>query len=283
MSTETDVLSIDDEVARIGDGGPGFYLVTVPKTVPWLKIDKACQMELVVLPYKTTCSPRVAPGKMYFFRDYFRHRNLGPAGKDSYFDCAQTFGEKCPIGDAMAASGIKKRAQRMGLMNVLVLSIDGIDVNKQYILDFSYANFAEQLFEAANQKKKRRGQEHAGVFADPKAGSIVQFAWAEGSYEGSKFYKAGVFDFSKHNGLDGDVAKAMVNAVDLDAALNKLPYDEAKARFIDCVPVARTETKPKEDAPPRTRRPDKEASESDAVTDKSAAVDSGAPFDAGWE
>ena len=270
MSTEQDVLSIDDEVARIGDGSPGFYLVNVPKGIPRLKIAKACQMELVVLPYKTTCSPRVAPGKLYFFRDYYRHRNLGPAGKDSYFDCAQTFGEKCPIGDALAAAGVKKKAQRMGLMNVLVLSIDGEAVNKQHILDFSYANFAEKLFEAANQKKKRRGQEHAGVFADPKAGSIVQFDWVEGSFDGSKFYKADVFDFTPHKGLDGEVAKAMANCVDLDAALNKLPYAEAKARFIDCVPVGGDQqaAPPKQDVPPETDK---------------AATDPDAPFDAGWE
>lgn len=283
---ETDVLSIDDEVARIGDTGPGFYMINIPKSVPRLKIAKACQMEVVVLPYKTTCSPRVAPGKLYFFRDYFRHRNLGPASKDSYFDCAQTFNEKCPIGDALAAAGIKKRAQRMGLMNLYVLTVDGQDVNKNFVLDFSYANFAEQLFEAANQKKKRRGQEHAGVFADPKMGSIIQFDWSEGSYDGSKFYKAGTFDFVPHKGLKGEVAKAMASAVDLDAALNKLPYDEAKARFIDCVPVPQNQTK--EDAPARSSRSaavDRAAKETGNVMPivDDVAVPSDAPFDAGWE
>jgi hypothetical protein len=280
---ETDALSIDDEVARIGDTGPGFYMINIPKSVPRLKITKACQMEVVILPYKTTCSPRRAPGQLYYFRDYFRHRNLGPAGKDSYFDCAQTFNEKCPIGDALAAAGIKKRAQRMGLMNLLVLTIDGVEVNKAHVLDFSYANFAEQLFEAANQKKKRRGQEHAGFFADPKAGSIIQFDWSEGSYDGSKFYKAGTFDFVPHKGLDGEVAKAMASAVDLDAALNKLPYDEAKARFIDCVPVPQNQTKEDAQARPSRTRQQPEAQTPSGEVEVVNAVPADAPFDAGWE
>lgn len=282
---EQDVLSIDGEVARIGGGGSGFYLVNAPKTAPKLKITKACTMEAVVIPYKTTCSPRVAPGKMYFFRDYYRHFDLGPAGKDSYFDCTQTFGEKCPINDALAAAGVKKRAQRMGLFNLYVLSIDGVPLNELRIADHSYANFAERLFEAANQKKKRRGQEFAGNFADPRAGSIITFDWVEDTMKttGTKFYIGATFDFVKHDGLDGEVAKMMTQAVDLDAALNKLPYDEAKARFIDCIPVAATApaTKP---AQTRTR----EAASSTQGTTKetqevASVVDSGEPFDAGWE
>jgi hypothetical protein len=284
---ETDVLSIDDEVARIGDNGNGFYMVNVPKTIPRLKVKSACQMEVVVVPYKTTCSPRVAPGRMYFFRDYYRYHDLGPAGKDSYFDCAQTFNEKCPITDSLQAAGIKKRSQRMGMFNLFVLSVDGQPVDKLHILDLSYANFTKPLFEAANLKKKRRGQEHVGNFADPKAGSIIVFDWAEETMKttGTKFFVGSAFDFIPHKGLDGQIAKLMADALDLDAALNKLPYDEAKARFIDCLPTKQAtppDTQKKEDAPARTRQT-REVETAKAATPDVEAVPSDAPFDAGWE
>jgi hypothetical protein len=285
MSTEHDVLSIDDEVARIGDGGDGFYMVNTPKTIPRMKIKSACQMEAVIIPYKTTCSPRVAPGKMYFFRDYYRYHKLGPSGKDSYFDCAQTFNERCPITDAFTAVGDRRRAQRMGLANLLVLTVDGQPVDKLHILDVSYANFFKPLFEAANSKKKRRGQEHAGNFADPKAGSIIQFDWSEEVMKttGIKFFVGSAFDFVKHEGLSGQVAAMMAQAVDLDAALNKLPYDEAKARFIDCVPLAETQ---EESAPARERTAPARTAESvnaAATQAVAAATNADAPFDAGWE
>jgi hypothetical protein len=276
MSTQIDddVLSVDGEVARIEGGSSSFYYcVNTPKSHPRLKIEKECQMEMIIFPYRTTKSPRTQPGKLYYFRDYFKYNGLGPSQKDSYFDMAQTFGEPCSIADAYQGMGTKPRSQRMGLFNVFVLSIDDVPVNKPYVLDFSYANFAEKLFTASNTKKKRKGQEHAGFFADAKLGSILTFTWKEETMKtnGRKFFVASEFDFSPHNGLDGIVAQNVAQAIDLDAALNKLSYEDAKAKFVDCV------------AAPAATRPAANTGSVSAPPPADADVPADdEPFDASW-
>lgn len=270
---DDDVLTIEGEVGRMQSAN-NYYMIDLPKGTKRFKVEKECQMELVIVPYRTTCSPHVAPGKLYYTRDYYRFRGLGPSQKDSYFDSALSFGEKCAITEALAGAGLKTKSQRMTLMNVFVLSVNGVDVNELQLMDYSYVNFTEKLFVAANTKKIRRGQEFVNTFPCHKNGSIITCAWHEKMMGKNKFFVAGEFDFVKHDGLDGKVATLMTAALDLDTMFNKLPYDEARRRFIDCVPSPPSGegTKPantsKDAAPPKTET-------------KPAPADD-APLDEGW-
>lgn len=269
------MLSIDDELNRMG-GGSGYYLVKKPKDVEVIKIKTACTMSVVVVPYVTSCSPVREPGQLYFTRDYYAYRNLGVEGKDRYFDCVRTFREKCPIGDYIRANNIPNmKSQRLGLMNLYVIERDGQPVNKLMLMDFSYANFTEQLITVAANKAKFPKYAFTKVFMDPKKGSVIDIAFEEGSYQGRSFYKATSFDFTPHNGFDGKMPELIKQAVDLDAALNKLSYEEAAEKFlIGAAPAAPPAKEP--EAPAKGGDPD-------LVEAAKAAATSGAAFDdEGW-
>ena len=235
-------------------------------------------MELVIVPYRTTCSPHVAPGKLYYTRDYYRFRGLGPTQKASYFDSALSFGEKCAITEALASAGLKNKSQRMTLMNVYVLTVNGQPVNELQLMDYSYVNFTEKLFIAANTKKNRRGQEFINAFPCHKNGSVITCAWHEKMMGANKFFVAGEFDFAKHEGLDGKMVELMQGSLDLDALFNKLSYDEARRRFIDCVPSGDSSKPTKSADAGKDAPPPKTESKPDA---KPAPADD-APLDEGW-
>jgi len=269
------MLSIDDELNRM-NGGSGFYLIKKPKEVEVIKIKTACTMSVVVVPYVTSCSPYRDPGQLYFTRDYYQYRNLGIEGKDRYFDCVKTFKEKCPIGDYIRANNIPKmKSQQMCLMNLYVIERDGQPVNKMMLLDFSHYNFATPLITVANNKAKFPKYAYTRSFMDPKKGSVIDIAFEEGSFDGGKFYKATSFDFTPHNGFDGKMPELIKQAVDLDAALNKLSYEEAAEKFlIGAAPAAPPADKP--EAPAKGGDPD-------LVEAAKAAATSGAAFDdEGW-
>ena len=276
MSNEFDDLNLEGELSRMG-GGQSYYPVDIPKDKRW-KVDKAGLVQLVIVPYVTTNSPRTEPGKLYYTRDCYLHRDLGPDRKNRYFDCVQTFGERCPIGDYLQAHNIKKRAQRLGMFNVFVITYDDTPVEKMLVLDHSYRNFTEELMKAAVNKAKRPNQQHAKAFMHPTEGSIITFNWEAASFEGKTFYKATSFDFDKHGGSitlsSGKTVKVsdlVKEAVDLDACLKKLPYEEAKSKFIDCSPMAQA-------GPSKAVTAAKEE-----VLAAVAESDDSAPFDADWD
>jgi hypothetical protein len=273
--SEFDDLNLEGELSRMG-GGQGYYPVDIPKDRRW-KVDKAGLVQLVIVPYVTTNSPRTEPGKLYYTRDVFLHRDLGPDRRNRYFDCVQTFGERCPIGDYFQANNIKKRAQRLGMFNVFVITYDETPIEKLLVLDHSYRNFTEELMKAAVNKAKRPNQQHTKAFMHPTEGSIVTFEWEAASFEGKTFYKATSFDFDKHGGVitlsSGKTLKVsdlIKDCIDLDAVLKKLPYDEAKSKFIDCSPLAAAMLN----------------KATQAVREEVLAVtegDDAAPFDADWD
>lgn len=273
-------MSFDDIPEGRGSGSM-YFTIDIGQGKERLKIDRESTMTAIIVPYITTCSRTKKPGDMHFMRDYFLYRNLGPEQKDSYFDCVQTFGEKCPIGDFAKQAGAKLVPQRKALFNLFVVDIDGVEVNKPYVLDHSFANFAAVLRMAAENKSKRRGQENAKFFMSPDKGSYVTWSWKEDTFNRNKFYVAADFDFSPHNGFDGKMPELIAGAVDLDKALNKLPYDEAKARFIDgfVTAPAAPAADPAAKSTPKPNAPVADAAVAAAV--EKAKDD--APFDAGWE
>lgn len=262
-----------------GRGANDYYMIDLPKDAKRLKVDKAMTVQAVIVPYITSCSPYRDAGKPFFTRDYYMFRGLGPDQKQSYFDCAATFNEPCPVGDFYREQKFKKKSQRKALFNLFVLSIDGVDLNEMRVLDHSYHNFAAVLGEAKAGMMKRKGREWLAAFTHPQNGALLTWDFVEDSYDGSKYYKAANFEFEKHNGLDGKVMELVAQAVDLDKALNKLSYDDAKAKFIHGFPVGGTKTEPTQTQTSKTetKKPD---ADSEKVAQATAAATSKDAFDA---
>jgi hypothetical protein len=264
-----------------GRSANDYYMIDLPKGMKRFKVDKAMTVQAVIVPYITTNSPYRDPGKPFFTRDYYMFRGLGPDQKQSYFDCAATFNEPCPVGDYFREQKFKKKAQRKALFNLYILNIDGVDVNELRVLDHSYFNFAAVLGEAKAGMMKRKGREWLNYFYHPVNGASITWDFKEEMYDGSKFYKAANFEFEKHNGLDGKVSELVSQAADLDACLNKLDYDDAKRRFIQGIPVGGSKQEaPKDEAKgadTSTKKPDPV---DDKVAQATAAATSKDAFDA---
>ena len=263
-----------------GRNAADYYMIDLPKNTKRLKVDRAMLIRAIVVPYITTNSPYKEPGKPHFARDYYVFRGLGPDRKQTYFDCMATFNERCPIGDFYRENKFKKKPQRKALFNLYVLDIDGKEVNELMVLDHSYFNFAEVLDTARVGMMKRPGREWLSMFTHPVNGAILTWDFLEETYEGVKFYKAANFEFEKHNGLDGKIKQLVSQAVDLDKALNKLDYDDAKRRFIDGIGSAPAKTEaPKTESKPADTAT-KPNAESEKVAQATAAATSKDAFDA---
>jgi hypothetical protein len=256
-----------------------YYMVNLPSGFDKLKVDRSMIVRAVIIPYVTTDSPYTKPGKLWFSRDYYRHRGLGPEQKGSYFDCVKTFGdERCPIGDAMLEAGVSKKAQRMALFNLFVLSIDKEKVEKLMLLDFSFANFAEVLGTTSKEMFEMDGDAHLQHPYHPTKGAVISWKFTEETFKGAKFYKASTFQFKPHNGLDGKIEELIPKALDLDAALNKLSYEEARKRFITGMPpIVKKDAESQKSSKAESAKADK------AVEEAVAAAKDESAFDAGWE
>lgn len=277
--TNENTMSVDDIPETPRGNSSRYFMIDIGQGNERYKVDRECDVTAVVVPYVTSCHPTKKPGELHYFRDYFRYRNLGADKKQFYFDCMQSFGERCPITDAMKAVGAKVKSQRMALMNIYVVSIDKVPVNKMFVMDHSFATFLQELRTAAMDKSDRIGQENVKFFMDPNKGSYVQWKWKKDTMPGGNaFFKASTFDFAPHNGLNGLLKDLITQAVDLDKSLRKLSYDEAKARFIDGMAMG-----PDDTSEPAKPAQEKAKPSDDAVAKAQAAATDPSAFDANWE
>lgn len=254
--------ALESHEAQKSGGTSG--LLSVPKDIElwWPKPEETGPSRIVVLPYKTTASPYTQPGKPHYFRDYYVYRKLGADGNGRYFDCKRTFNEACPIGDALGSS--KPKSQRLALMNVLqVLDDDSV---KHVVMDFSHFNFLTKLLDdiAAKIKKNEKKYGHLRKFA--VAGTLIDFSWEIGEFDGSKYCYAAAFDYEP---WDGKIEDWYPKAVNLDTVFNKMTYAAAQYRYFGLgspevqgnqeaeEPVTKTE-KPKESAKQEVAKDDEE-------------------------
>lgn len=249
MEYEADFENADNFYEK--KGSDFYYMLNLPKEVERIKIDRPMTITAVIVPYVSTASPYTAPGRLWFSRDYYQYKGLGPDKKSRCFDNIRTFGDtRCAIADAMAGleGGLRRKSQRMALFNMYVVEIDDTEVNKLMLLDFSFANFAEVFNTERTNLSKRRGMEFVKDYLHYEKGCYITWTFTEHTFEKAKFYKAQTFTFAPHGGMGGKIKQLIPNAVDLDAALNRLSYEEVKARFVDCfVPEQNTTTQ--EEAP----------------------------------
>lgn len=226
--------------------GKGSRCISVPKGVEFYKPKQDGEtIRIVFLPYETTQSRIVAPGDLYFITDYWQWNGLGENQKGSCIDVDRTYGKKCPIRNALqnfsGAEKDKPRSQHKVLANLWFP-----DTGEVKLIDYSYMTFWEPLYKdiklslkkdeeraAKGQKPKFPGLD---AFFDPAGPQVIEITFEEDSFGGSKFYKAVKFDYEPYENEDTNNAipeEILAKALDLDAALNPMSYDEMVAKFIN--------------------------------------------------
>jgi hypothetical protein len=285
MSYEDDFDNIDASLFE-KKGNDFYYMIDLPAEFKKLKLEKEGVLKAVIVPYVSTQSPYRESGKLWFFRDYYAHNGLGPTQKDRYFDCVKTFGDdKCPIGDALASMGVKKKAQRLGLVNMFVLSYAGQEINELMLVDHSFSNFLEVIHKAAQDMYEMEQEPYIKKYMHHTEGAVLSIKLSEDSFEKSKYRYASAVTFKPHKGLDGKIEELIPKALDLDTALNKLSYEDAYKRFISGKPpVTKKAEGETAAAKTETKSTKAESAKADkAVEEAVAAAKDESAFDAGWE
>lgn len=219
-----------DTLGELENQGNQMGCINVPRGMDVYYPKAEGDVQAIIVPYVTTDCPikGVNPGDLFYCRDYWRYRGLGATKKEFCIDNKKTFGERCAITESLANFGgelkDKPKSQRMCLFNLYFP-----DSDKMVLMEFSYANFAELLFEAVRKLAQRPKKAFVSTFADPVEGSLITFSWSEETFNGNKFYKAGAFEFEQHGGLDPEVLKRAAN---LDKCLAKMSYAEVSSMFL---------------------------------------------------
>lgn len=279
-----------ETINELDNAGNQLGVINVPRGMDVYRPKTEGEVSLVIIPYVTSACPikGVEPGDLFYCRDYWVYRGLGATKKERCIDNKKTFGERCAITESLADWGgdikQKPRSSRLCLFNVWFPA-----ENKVMLMDFSYANFAEVLFEAVRLQAKRNNGKKAwiGNFADPVEGSVISFSWKEDAFEGHKFFKASNFEFERHEGLEKDV---LDKATDLDKCPIRLQFAEVAAMFLgdeheeieeDTAPPPAVINKPKtaEPAPAKAEEPEEEEPATKAVPKKvKAGLGGGKPI-----
>lgn len=226
--------------------------IVVPSGYDLYKPANAGNHQLVILPYTIQPGARGLPdglgvGDKHFERSYFVHSGFGASGKEKSVCLNKTFGQRCPIcealreewanvdrenkaaTDALKAIGPKPRA----LYNVFVPD-KGTKISewkgKVQILDVSYHNFTKVLYAAIETKLEIQGREYVEFFADPIEGSVLHVNLVEKKLGGNAFYEAAAFDFDKHGGVPAEI---LGQALNLDDLLAVETYEAIKAKYYD--------------------------------------------------
>ena len=240
--------------------GGGGYSINLPEGTAFFKNDGK-KVEFDVIPYTVSdrrnpdvIAGRLKVGDMTDARMYWQHSDIGSDQKP--YICLKTVGQRCPICEAHAAMAKNPKADSKDVkalkskMRMLYNVIDAADSSgKVMVWDVSYYMFTKQL-----ENEQREVEEYYG-YADPDAGYTLRIRFEEKLLPGSSkpFYKADRIDFDKRKALSDADLKA---AVDLDAALKILTYEQLDAVFlgVDGEPAGEAEPTPAADPAPRSTR-----------------------------
>lgn len=206
---------------------------------------------IVILPYKTTDSPYVPKGELFWMRDYYKWTNLPVQGH--YINNRLTFKERnCAIEDEIRGVEFdekhKPRCQRLCLMNVWFPDTDEVK-----LMDFSFANFAKPFISAYKYELEDPDNEYLKAFCDPAGPAMIRVGFVEDSVGKTKFYPAQHFKFKPYKAKDGSVAipqEILAKVVDLDALLDRKTYETIQAEFNGATPFGEGK---ETEAPPKGR------------------------------
>jgi hypothetical protein len=230
-----------------------------------------------IVPYIVSIDnhPFQEPGEPWPECTYWQHK-IGVGSDSKRFICpaktAQAKDKRCPICEYRAA--LLKSGQDPELADELkpkqrqifnVLDHDDEDKGIQ-LFEISPHMFGFMLDDEDKAQAEDFGDRYYGDFEN---GLAILARFAEGSFGGSKFPECVRIDFEERDDLPEELV--MEEAVDLDAALRVLDYDELNKKFFE---LESGEAEEEEDEPPargrgRSRREKEEEPEPEEKSSRS--------------
>lgn len=275
MAKQRDEFEVEDAGGRLAKHQTsGRATLDVPSGLSLWKPKKAGSHTIDIIPYRVTDSilkynpdyVYASPGKWYFERTYFIHKNIG-VNNDSHTCIAKTFGKRCPICEARAEynnSAHKEDRDRGYALRQserqLFLIYDNDDREKGVQLwDVSNWNFGKHLdayVEGARPKDKAAYRK----FYHPTEGFTIRITATESSM-GKKGESGGggmntVYSIHQFFDRDEPLPDQIINhGFDLDAIVRGSDYSRLKAIYTGIADDADDgeedqEDEPQEQAPP---------------------------------
>ena len=259
--------------ANNSDSNYGYLII--PKGMEMYVPTAGSTEKFDILPYTVTTSKHpdrdteigmAVEGEQWYKRPYRVHRDIG-VDKDRYV-CLTSFGKKCPICDYRAkrakegASKEELKAFNSSQRNLYAVVPRGIKKLEEevHLLDFSDFNFQELINEEILENEQYE------VFPDAEEGLTLSVRWAEESFMGNTFAKAGRIDFKPRKApIDAELLEAVPS---LDDCLKELSYGELEKIFFEMVDVDDDDEDDKETDDEEEEAPKKKSAKPAPVKDE---------------
>lgn len=228
------------ENAKKSEGGGSRWL-NLPDGIETWKPEKEGTVALDILPYEVSTEKHpenIEKGTVWYKTLFTIHRGIGP--NNDAVVCPRSVGKKCPIHEEL--ENLKRsmpkgekidsdtwrqlNGQRMVAMNMRDPSV------KKKVKVRVYVDSAAKFWgaDAGLKVELEKGDDGNLSFFDVKDGKTLKVRFTEASFDGGKFLQATRVDFVDREDLDEDLV--LKRTVDLDKALNVMPYDRLKALFL---------------------------------------------------
>jgi hypothetical protein len=234
-----------------------------------------------IVPYDVTISKhpnKIAIGNAWHDRQFAIHYNVG--AEDKSYICPKTVGQRCPICEyrlKLAKSqnpdeAVLKALKPKDRVLYNVINMDDLDAGLM-LWEISFHNFTKKLNEEISE-----GDDDYDYFAIPdESGKVLVVRFAEKTLLKNTFLEASRIDFKNpEEAIADDILEA---ALDLDAILKVLPYNELEAIFLE-IPSEETaentqqpEAEPQKEErkrTPRTPKKEEQSSEDTSAVDEEA-------------
>jgi len=234
----------------------GSNTVNLPDGVERFEATK--RMEIGIVPYKVSVGnhpDQVNKGDKWYRKPFKIHRNVGIENKTVV--CPKSFGLACPICEEVSrlykqakdasekeAKSLREEASALGAKDRDLFNIyfPGKEEDGVMVWDVSYHNFSKKL---ASELADEKADEDWYCFWLEKDGYTLNVRMDEEALGENTFLKASRVDFEARK---GSIPKAILDqAVDLDACLRVMTYDELESLFLGAgeadVPEEHTTTK----------------------------------------
>ena len=246
------------------DSGSNYSCIKLPEGVKFFSTGKGGVKRFDIVGYTVSVdhNPYADNGDYHYERTFFVHRGIGP-NRETVICLAKTFKKKCPICEHRAELArknadedvIKELAPKeRQLYNVIDLQDRDAGVK---VWDVSYFLFGRKLDAEIRNADE---DDDFDTFADLENGKTLKVSMEEKSLGGRSFCEAESINFKdRREDYDEDL-----EVVDLDKALQPLPYDELKKMLIDDEDVEveeEEEEAPKKKRKTRSKKPDPEPEE----------------------
>lgn len=234
------------ENARQGGRGPS--ILNLPEGVSLFYPEKEGEYYFDFLPYEVSIKghpDNVPPGTIWYKREITVHKRVGPNFVSLV--CPMVVGKPCPIHEDIprlqerfernAKEGKLSKEQEktlkdmQGKRTMLLNMFDPKDKEGSKRAVFAFGSGKFWKFKAGGlQKEIDQGPKGVASFWDVFNGYTLKVRFSEETMgAGIKYLMASRFDFIKRDDMKEE--KVLAKSIDLDKAINILPYDEIKSIY----------------------------------------------------